>query len=346
MSKTREIKTRMLSVASTKKITQAMKMVSTAKVGKLHNKLGTINDYLKHINSIVYELYLGLEDKIDTFKTPFISSLKKNNTYAEIDHEDTYKNNRILYVVISSDKGLCGAFNSKIFKQAKIYIDNTLADYKKNIIKTKKEDLSSIIDIMPIGKKGVLAIKKLLQNDVYLNFVNDINDYSDILNNLDHKSFNSFTNSIIQNFLDKKYSSIHFLYSKIDGASTKTVFTKLLPMNLDFQIPNNQNKNSTTSNKWGNIEKKQTTQSHFLFEDNPNNILNNLLPRIIKFKIYSMCVKSLAAEHFSRMVAMTKASDNADEILKELKLNYNRTRQAIITKELTEIIGGSEALSH
>ncbi len=85
-----------------------MKMVSTAKVGKLHNKLGAINDYLKHINNIVYELYLGLEDKIDTFKNPFITSIKKNNIYSEIDHEDTYKNNKILYVVISSDKGLSG----------------------------------------------------------------------------------------------------------------------------------------------------------------------------------------------------------------------------------------------
>ncbi len=343
MSKTKAIKTRMLSIASTKKITQAMKMVSTAKVGKLHNKLDVINNYLKYIDNIVYRLYLGLEDKVNTFKSPFIASIKNNNIYTEIENEDTKKPDRVLYVVISSDKGLCGSFNSRVFKQAKIYIDNALKDYKKNITNTGKKNISPVIDIMPIGKKGIIAFNKLLQNDEYSGFINNENNYSNILNKLEHKSFDSFVNNIIQSFLSKKYQSIYFLYSKVNGANTKIIFTKLLPMKIDFYIPNKYNKNGTLKNT---AESIQETQSNFIFEGSPKDILDNLLPKVIKFKIYSICVESLEAEHFSRMVAMTKASDNADEILKELKLNYNRTRQAIITKEITEIIGGAEALSH
>ncbi len=313
MSKGKEVLLRINSISSTKKITQAMKMVSASKLAKFQEKSEKMSYYVNELNKILSSIKFDLEKKqleksssykyIGKNENPFIASLNKNET--EI------KSKNILYIVIASDKGLCGSFNSKILKEADIFISKSI-DKKNNIT------------VIPIGRKSFIFFNKKTKNTIEI-----IEDYVDITSKLNFKESEEFSNKLIKAFIEKKYSDIYIIYNKLKGSSHTIIQTlKLLP----FEFEDN------------NIEKSNIETTDYIYEPNPELLIQDLIPKILKLKIYSALLNSLTSENSARMIAMTKASDNADEIIKELKLTYNRTRQAAITKELTEIVGGAEAL--
>lgn len=314
MSKAKGILARITSITSTKKITQAMKMVSAAKLAKFQVKSEKLDYYLIKLKDIISSILSNLDNQkeknssaLDKLNNPFLNNSKKEN-----DKDFNKKNiSKALYIIIGSDKGLCGSFNSKLFKQAENEI-NKATIYKE------------IITLMPIGKKSSVFVNNLPNNESF----KIIEDFSTLNTNLDYESSEKFSDFILKEFINKKYTDIYIIHNKLKGSHSNILIDKFLP--LDLESNENQSNSEIVD---------------YIFEPSPDELIQDLIPKILKLKIFSALLGSLTAEHSIRMIAMTKATDNADDILKELKLIYNRTRQAAITKELTEIVGGAEALS-
>jgi F-type H+-transporting ATPase subunit gamma len=215
----------------------------------------------------------------------------------------------VLLVVITSDRGLCGAFNSSIFKYTKALIS---------------EKYSSIehgggLEILPIGKKSYEYFKKRRYHvhDQFYNIFHDLN-------------FNAASEAaefVMNAFKDGKYDQVDIIYNEFKNVATQIVRTEqFLPIQA--------------------IESDATSTADYIFEPSKEVVFNELVPKSLKIQFYKAILESNASEHGARMTAMDKATENADELLKDLRLTYNRTRQAAITKEILEIVGGAEALAH
>ena len=283
MPSIKEVKNRIGSVKSTQKITKAMKMVAAAKLKKAQDKVVQLRPYSKKLNEILSNL----------------SGSVSNDLFLEKEI------NNILVIIISSDKGLCGSFNSNLIKQFTSYCDN---------INTKK------VSVLPIGKKAYDFFKKSEYNLIL--------DYWQSLNGFSYEKSSVICDYIISSFLDSKYDKVAIIYNEFKNVAVqKSVADDFLPV-----IPESN-------------EKKESNKN-YIFEPNKNKIVNNLIPQSLKTQFLKAVLESNASEQGSRMTAMSQATDNAGELLKELKLTYNRTRQAAITKEILEIVGGAEALNN
>ena len=283
MPSIKEVKNRIGSVKSTQQLTKAMKMVAAAKLKKAQDKVLQLRPYSKKLNEILSNL----------------SGSVNNNLFVEKDIKN------VLVVIISSDKGLCGSFNSNLIKQFTLYC---------NKIKTKN------ITLLPIGKKAYDLFKK---SDYSL-----ILDYWQSLNGFDYEKSSEICDYIVSSFLNSKYDKVSIIYNEFKNVAVqKSVVDNFLPV-----IP---------------LEKEiSEVNNNYIFEPNKNIIVNNLIPQTLKTQFLKAVLESNASEQGSRMTAMSQATDNAGELLKELKLTYNRTRQAAITKEILEIVGGAEALNN
>lgn len=283
MPSIKEVKNRIGSVKSTQQLTKAMKMVAAAKLKKAQDKVVQLRPYSKKLNEILSNL----------------SGSVSNDLFLEKEI------NNILVIIISSDKGLCGSFNSNLIKQFTSYCDN---------INTKK------VSVLPIGKKAYDFFKKSEYNLIL--------DYWQSLNGFSYEKSSEICDYIISSFLDSKYDKVAIIYNEFKNVAVqKSVADDFLPV-----IPESN-------------EKKESNKN-YIFEPNKNKIVNNLIPQSLKTQFLKAVLESNASEQGSRMTAMSQATDNAGELLKELKLTYNRTRQAAITKEILEIVGGAEALNN
>jgi F-type H+-transporting ATPase subunit gamma len=207
-------------------------------------------------------------------------------------------------LVFTSDKGLCGGLNSYIIRR-------TYSLYSE----LSKE---SKVFVCTIGKKGNEAFKRA--------DLNILKDYPDILNNLNNKVFSHVADDLCLMYLRKDFDNIYILYNEfISALSQKLILKKILPI---FKEKN----------------KKNALESIYEYEPNKNELLNALLPKYFLTIVYQGALESIASEHGARMTAMDNATKNASEMIDSLKLQYNRARQATITRELIEIIGGAEAL--
>ena len=283
MPSIKEVKNRIGSVKSTQQLTKAMKMVAAAKLKKAQDKVLQLRPYSKKLNEILSNL----------------SGSVNNNLFVEKDIKN------VLVVIISSDKGLCGSFNSNLIKQFTLCC---------NKIKTKN------ITLLPIGKKAYDLFKK---SDYSL-----ILDYWQSLNGFDYEKSSEICDYIVSSFLNSMYDKVSIIYNEFKNVAVqKSVVDNFLPV-----IP---------------LEKEiSEVNNNYIFEPNKNKIVNNLIPQTLKTQFLKAVLESNASEQGSRMTAMSQATDNAGELLKELKLTYNRTRQAAITKEILEIVGGAEALNN
>ena len=283
MPSIKEVKNRIGSVKSTQQLTKAMKMVAAAKLKKAQDKVLQLRPYSKKLNEILSNL----------------SGSVNNNLFVEKDIKN------VLVVIISSDKGFCGSFNSNLIKQFTLCC---------NKIKTKN------ITLLPIGKKAYDLFKK---SDYSL-----ILDYWQSLNGFDYEKSSEICDYIVSSFLNSKYDKVSIIYNEFKNVAVqKSVVDNFLPV-----IP---------------LEKEiSEVNNNYIFEPNKNKIVNNLIPQTLKTQFLKAVLESNASEQGSRMTAMSQATDNAGELLKELKLTYNRTRQAAITKEILEIVGGAEALNN
>jgi F-type H+-transporting ATPase subunit gamma len=292
MANLKEVRTRIASTQSTQQITKAMKMVSATKLRKAQQAITQMRPYAEKLNGILQNLSDSAKDE------PSIQGY--------FEHREV-KN--VLLVVNSSDRGLCGGFNSNITKEVTSLIEKTYQG--KNV------------EVKFLGKKAYEFFKRH-------SFSMDTSSMS-IFQDLNANDAFKFGGEIIADFLNGKYDEVRVVYNRFKNAATQIVTAeKILPVELDA---------------FGSSEKEPSKYlADFAFEPTKKDLLFTVIPRAVKTQLYKTMLDSQASEHGSRMVAMDKATENAGELIYDLKLEYNQARQAAITTEILEIVGGAAAL--
>ena len=289
MASLKEVKSRILSVNSTQQITKAMKLVAAAKLRRAQDRVIQLRPY---------------SDKLQTILNNLSSSSGSNSKLLE-----ERKINKVLLIVVGSDKGLCGSFNSSVIKYTNQLIES---DYKKHYENKK-------LTILPIGKKMFDHYKKR-------NFL-ILDKFWSILKKSSYDDVDGISNFLMNEFILENYDKIDIIFNEFKNVAVQNTMTStFLPVNEEND---DEDKNDT----------------NYIFEPNQKDILNKLIPKALTANLFKTILESNASEQGARMTAMSQATDNATELLKELKLSYNRSRQAAITKEILEIVGGAEALN-
>jgi len=287
MANLKEIRNRITSIGSTMQITSAMKMVSAAKLKKAQDAITKMKPYANKLT----ELLQGLSASLDSETGGVFSEQREIS--------------KVLLVVITSNRGLCGGFNSNIVKEVEHLIEN---DYK-----TKQ------VDILSIGKKA---------NDLLKKTHTIIDNKSDVFDALTFENVANIAENIMQLYAEGSYDKIQLVYNQFKNAATQ------IPTIEDYLPIKPEAGSDTKSN------------SDFIFEPSKAEIVLELIPKSLKTQLYKAIRDSFAAEHGARMTAMHKATDNATELRDDLLLMYNKARQAAITNEILEIVGGAEALNN
>ena len=287
MPNLKEIRSRITSVGSTMQITSAMKMVSAAKLKRAQDAITQMRPYSNKLTDLLQSLSSSLDGS-------------ENNQYS-----DSREVKKLLIVAITSNRGLCGGFNSYIIKSA------------KNII--EKQNNNTDVEILSIGKK---SSEHFTKNGYKMFSVHD-----EVYNELTFENISTIAETIIKKFLSKEFDRVILVYNQFKNAATQII------MNENYLPIDNSSE-----------EKIQTAD--YIFEPNQNEIVKELIPKSLKTQLFKAVLDSHAAEHGARMTAMHKATDNAAELKKELTLTYNKARQAAITGEILEIVGGAEALNN
>jgi len=286
-----DLKKRIASVKSTQKITKAMKMVAAAKLRRAQENAEKGRPYSEKMNNIILNLSSSISDKENAPK--LLSGTGEEKIY--------------LCIVLTSDRGLCGGFNSNIIKKAKAYFGKISSEGKT-------------LKIITVGSKGYDQLKRVYKNNIVekISFKD-----SKTINYLDAEKVGKM---IIKNFENKEFDVCTIFYNKF-----KNVIT---------QIPQEQ---QIIPLKTADVE-KNSSDDNYEFEPDEDEILSNLLPKNISTQIFKAMLENSASEQGSRMSAMDSATRNAGEMVDKLTIEYNRSRQAAITKELIEIISGAESL--
>jgi F-type H+-transporting ATPase subunit gamma len=287
MANLKEIRSRITSVASTMQITSAMKMVSAAKLKRAQDAIVQLRPYANKLRDI-------LEN---------ISSTLDSDAGGKLTEEREVK--KMLLVVITSNRGLAGAFNSNVFKKANAMV----LDNNAKGIET---------ELMTIGKKGYDLMRKT--NTIYKN-------ESTLWDNLNYENVAVIAEEITEKFLAGDFDQVRIIYNQFKNAATQIVMDEqYLPVQIEKG------------------EQGAAQSVDYIFEPSKEEIVTDLIPQALKTQFFKAVLDSNAAEHGARMTAMHKATDNADALRKELVLQYNKERQAAITNEILEIVGGAEAL--
>ena len=284
MANLKEIRNRITSVSSTMQITSAMKMVSAAKLKKAQDAITAMRPYSKKLTELMRSFSGSAENN------KFISQRKLKN---------------ILIIAVSSNRGLCGAFNANVLKEI-------------NVLKLKPDFKDSNFDFFTIGKKSNESLsknEKIIQNE------------SEIFEDLSYDKVSDIAESLMTLFLEEKYDRIEIVYNSFKNAATQKIKSEQF-------LPISKSEDNNPSN------------SNYIFEPSQEFIINTLIPKSLKIQLFKAVRDSFASEHGARMTAMHKATDNASELRDELKLTYNKARQASITNEILEIVGGAEALNN
>lgn len=293
MANLKEVRTRIASVSSTQQITSAMKMVSAAKFRRAQNAIVGMRPYANQLVEIAAGIDTG-----DGIQTPYHEVRRLEN---------------VLLVVVTSNKGLCGAFNSNVIKQAQ-----TRIDYYHSIATAEQPARLAMITI---GKRCSEYFGK--------RFDNVVGSYNDILDNAQFDVVANLADDVMQQFQDKKYDRVELVYNQFKNSLVQILSTEqFLPI-----IPSKDEKGARSG-----------MANDYIYEPSKEEILREMIPLTLRSHFYRVILDSLASEHGARMNAMQKATDNATELLKELRLSYNKARQAAITNEIIEIVSGSEAL--
>jgi len=286
MANLKEIRNRISSVSSTMQITSAMKMVSAAKLKKAQDAITAMRPYADKLTELLQSLSATLD----------ADSGSKYSIQREV--------NNVLVVAITSNRGLCGAFNSNIIKQTQNLISNVHAD--KNV------------SVLAIGKKA---------NDAFSKKGIVIANKSSVFDDLTFENVADIAEMLMDKFVAGDYDKIVIVYNKFKNAATQEIMTEqFLPI-----VP---------------VEADANVNLDYIFEPSKIEIVEQLIPKSLKTQLFKGIRDSFASEHGARMTAMHKATDNATELRDQLKLTYNKARQAAITNEILEIVGGAEALNN
>jgi F-type H+-transporting ATPase subunit gamma len=295
MPNLKEVRIRINSVNSTRQITSAMKMVAASKLRKAQNAILNMRPYAQKLQHIMQDLSSDMEDSDE-------------GLYSAIRSEE-----KILIVAITSNRGLCGAFNSNVVKSAINLVEGKYAE------QYKKGNLS----IMCLGKKGADGLNSYGITPVEVN--------NEIFDALTFDNAVPIAENLMAEFAEKKYDKIILIYNQFKNAAVQ-----LLQEEPFLPIVESDNHETTG----------EENNPNYIFEPNKEEILEALVPKAIKVQLYKALLDSFASEHGARMTAMHMATENADELIKDLKLTYNKARQASITNEILEIVGGAEALNN
>jgi len=290
MASLKEIRTRITSVQSTQKITSAMKLVSASKLRHAQNAIINFRPYSDKLNQILQNL---------------------SSTGVRTDHPLFAKREpeNVVIVAITSNRGLCGAFNSNVVKEVHRVVDE---EYNKQFREGK-------LKLVCIGKKGI----EQLQKNHNIRYANE-----SLLDAPVFAEVAQIAEDLMQDFCKKKIDRVSIIYNRfVNPATQKIVTENFLPI---VSLNDNKITNTVTDN--------------YIFEPSQQVLMEELILKSLKLKFYKALLDSIASEHGARMTSMAKATDNAIEILRELKLKYNNARQAAITNELNEIVSGAEAL--
>jgi F-type H+-transporting ATPase subunit gamma len=288
MASLKEVKTRISSVTSTQQITKAMKMVAAAKLRKSQERIVQMRPFAQKMTAVVQNLSSGPTDS--------------DNWYSK-----TRKEEKIAIVVISSDRGLCGSFNSNIIKAVVRLIEE----------KYSAQHSKRNVTIVPIGKRGYEFFNKRGYPVAA--------DFAELFHGLSFEKASTAAQFLMDGFRKGQFDRIDIIYNQFKNVATQILVTEqFLPV-----VP---------------PAKTKKTEIDYIFQPNQVEILTGLIPKALKVQLYKAVLDSNASENGARMTAMDKASENAGELIKDLKLMYNRTRQAAITKEILEIVAGAEAL--
>ncbi|MFT4032945.1 MAG: ATP synthase F1 subunit gamma [Siphonobacter sp.] len=289
MANLKEVRNRIASVNSTQQITKAMKMVAAAKLRKAQDAIIQMRPFAQKLGEMLQTVSAGTE----------VQSPYKEERAIE----------KVLIVVVTSDRGLCGAFNANVSKAATVLINEKYAALKA----------AGNVKIMSVGRKGGEFFKRRAYT------VND--KYEETFTHLSFDYVRNAAEEIMQGFLEGHYDVVEIVYNEFKNVATQVIRTEqFLP-----------------------IQSSEAAQSEvkgdYIFEPSEEEIIKELIPKSLKIQLYRAVLESNASEHGARMTAMDKATDNAGELLKNLRIEYNRSRQAAITTEILEIVGGAEALA-
>ncbi|MBT4679958.1 ATP synthase F1 subunit gamma [Flavobacteriaceae bacterium] len=286
MANLKEIRNRISSIGSTMQITSAMKMVSAAKLKKAQDAITAMRPYSSKLTELLQNLSATLDSDA-------------GGAYSK--QRDLSK---VLLVVVTSNRGLCGGFNSSVIKET---VQNITANY---------QDIH--VDLLTIGKKG---------NDILSKTYPVIDTRNNIYDELTFEKVAEVAEKIMHLYVDGTYDKIEIIYNRFKNAATQ------IPQVEQF-LPIKPSEGDTNAS------------ADYIFEPSKEKIVLELIPKSLKTQLYKAVRDSFAAEHGARMTAMHKATDNATELRDELLLTYNKARQAAITNEILEIVGGAEALKN
>jgi F-type H+-transporting ATPase subunit gamma len=292
----KEVRERIKSVINTQQITKAMKMVSAAKLRKAQNAIVQVRPYANRLNRMLSNILSNLDGGGDT---SFGKAREVKN---------------VLIVVVTSNRGLCGAFNTNICKEATALITE----------KYGKQRSTRNVSMLFIGKKGYDYFRRRFQDVTF------ITDFIPVYENVAYENVSAVARERMTEFTAGKYDAIEIVYSRFKNAAT--VFP--------------------TAEQWLPVPKMEVPagtkakKSDYIFEPNEQELLETLVPSILQLAFHKCVLDTQASEHGSRMTAMDKATENAEELLKSLKIFYNKKRQEAITTELGEIVSGAAALEN
>lgn len=294
MANQKEIRSRIASTVSTQQITKAMKLVSATKLRRASEAIMRMRPYALKLQGIM----ANLQDSVDDDQLAGYFKEREVKT--------------VLIVAISSDRGLCGAFNANVVKRTKAVIEG----------KYKAQHLAGKVDILCIGKKAGEMLRKQ-------GFHTDLR-YVSLLQNIDAENAFEAADYVLESYKNGTYDRVEVVFNQFKNAATQILKNEvLLPI-----LPEDLKTNAVSGSQLND----------YIFEPGKIEILQELIPRSLKTQMYRAMLDSLASEHGARMVSMDKATENAGELLKALKLAYNQARQAAITNEISEIVGGAAAL--
>jgi F-type H+-transporting ATPase subunit gamma len=292
MANLKEVRIRIASVQSTQQITKAMKMVSAAKLKRATNAIIQLRPYATKLKEILGNLSASLEGS----SSPFIQEREPN---------------KVLIIVVSSNRGLAGAFNMNVIKTT----NNLIAD------KYSEQFKNGNVSIVAIGKKSQDFFEKRNYNVIGNN--------NEVYTDLTFENVTKITDAIMAGFAKGDYDRVELVYNRFKNAAVQILTTEqLIPL---------------TSGQDAAEEKSSNVD--YILEPSQEEIVEQLIPKSIKIQLYKAVLDSHASEHGARMTSMDKATENAGDLLKALKLSYNQARQAAITTELTEIVSGAAALN-
>lgn len=268
-------------------------MVAAAKLRRAQDNITQLRPYARKLSQMLGTVSAGAETA-------------QENPYSQIRATE-----RVLLIVVTSDRGLCGAFNTNVVKGALSLMDEKYAAQAR----------SGNVEIMAIGKKGAEAFQRrgFKVNTTHIN----------AFGSLSFTTVRAAAEEAMEGFASGRFDMVEVIYNEFKNAALQIVRTEQMLPIISAEAPAGQ-----------------TASTNYIFEPSEDEIITELIPKTIKIQLYKAVLDSNASEHGARMTAMDKATENAGELLKELRLVYNRTRQAAITTEILEIVGGAEALAN